>query len=228
MTGARLGWAVLLALVLSGCAGRGPAPEIDGERTPQTYAGLLPCADCPGIRATLTLFPDGGYRLRYVYLERASEFYELGRWGLNADGSRLRLSQRARSLDYQVLPGRLRQLDQRGQVIESPFNHDLTRLDTVDTLAGPMPLRGLFTLSTDLVSATLVECDSGQRLPVRVDRSSDAFVALERAYRRAANLGDPALVRISGRFEGRADSPQVLRVEGFGIVELDHNCDDTR
>ena len=39
----------------------------------ETLVGLLPCADCAGIATTLTLEPDGGYRLAQRYLGRSAE-----------------------------------------------------------------------------------------------------------------------------------------------------------
>ena len=35
-----------------------------------SYAGTLPCADCPGIRITLTLKDTGQYELSEQYLDR--------------------------------------------------------------------------------------------------------------------------------------------------------------
>ena len=37
---------------------------------PASFTGELPCADCPGIRYDLNLFPDKSFYLRMTYLER--------------------------------------------------------------------------------------------------------------------------------------------------------------
>lgn len=37
-----------------------------------TYAGLLPCADCPGIETTITVNPDNSYEITQVYSEKDS------------------------------------------------------------------------------------------------------------------------------------------------------------
>ncbi|WP_010663634.1 META domain-containing protein [Marinilabilia salmonicolor] len=36
------------------------------------YAGLLPCADCPGIETTLTINPDNSFEISQVYIDRDS------------------------------------------------------------------------------------------------------------------------------------------------------------
>lgn len=67
--------AILVAATLaSGCA------QLDGTAKPAapagrdaigretvTYQGEIPCADCPGQRLTVTLFPDFTFRLRQTY-----------------------------------------------------------------------------------------------------------------------------------------------------------------
>lgn len=44
------------------------------------YKGTLPCADCPGIEATLTFFNNGTYSQIYLYEERNTSFEEKGTW----------------------------------------------------------------------------------------------------------------------------------------------------
>lgn len=39
---------------------------------PGIYAGLLPCADCPGIETTITVNPDNSYEITQVYSEKDS------------------------------------------------------------------------------------------------------------------------------------------------------------
>lgn len=216
--------ALLLALALAATAcGLRATQDMPAttERGAQTYTGVLPCADCPGIDQVLTLFPDGSYRLRLTYRERRSVFHELGRWSLGADGARLHLSRVSGARDYEVLPRGLRLLDQDGHAIESPFNYVLSLQGEPDLIAEPMPLRGMFRL--DGPTASLLECQSGETFTVKIDESN-AFLALHRRYRTAASLGDPVLVRISGRFEGRGSTAQAIRVEQFDGVEPDKSC----
>lgn len=44
------------------------------------YKGTLPCADCPGIDATIALYTDGTYRQTYIYQERHVTSEEKGTW----------------------------------------------------------------------------------------------------------------------------------------------------
>ena len=78
-------WGLSIA-ILAGCAGTGsgsgsatpPAKglPVDSHTSQQSldwagaYEGVLPCADCPGIRTRLTLTPGGGYELSTQYLDR--------------------------------------------------------------------------------------------------------------------------------------------------------------
>ena len=214
----------LLALTAVACARPGGQELPDTTATPQrvqTYTGVMPCADCPGIDEVLTLFPDGSYRMRLSYRERSAVFYELGVWALRPDGSRLQLSQAQGSREYQVLPTALRQLDQEGRAIASPFNFTLTLSETVDPIAEPMPLRGLFTW--DGTAAWLMECESGQRFTVRAEET-DPFTALIWRYRTAADLGRPVLVRVVGRFQERGTVSPTISVVSFEGVTQTNTC----
>lgn len=61
-----------------------------GLRPPATFRGLMPCADCPGILATLELEADGSGRLSYLYMEGEVDsdptFVEEGRWAVDDQG----------------------------------------------------------------------------------------------------------------------------------------------
>lgn len=50
-----------------------------------TYEGTLPAADCPGIQTTLTLNPDGAYKLHMKYIDRDTELDEWGRFTIEAN-----------------------------------------------------------------------------------------------------------------------------------------------
>ena len=88
-----------LALLMSACsppAAKAPAapaapPATAGTPVPEamtmSFSGLLPCADCPGLKTELTLTRDapysgdGTYRLVETYLERGAPFTSTGVWG---------------------------------------------------------------------------------------------------------------------------------------------------
>ena len=134
---------LLPALLLSGCAwfGGDDAPEtnpveqgVSEQDTPPiatgdnsrnaldwagVYEGVLPCADCTGIRTQLTLREDLSYSLTYEYLSRNPiAFSESGRFTWSEDGSRVTLDTGGEgSRSYQVGENRLFHLDGDGERI---------------------------------------------------------------------------------------------------------------
>lgn len=44
------------------------------------YAGMTPCADCPGIYKVAAFLPDGKYTENLKYLERNAQFADTGKW----------------------------------------------------------------------------------------------------------------------------------------------------
>ena len=94
--------ALLLAAAVAGCmprAGRRPVPARRGR--PQrrnsldwagTYEGVLPCADCPGIKTRLVLHNDGRFDLSTQYLDRqVAPQTASGRFSWNSAGSSITL-----------------------------------------------------------------------------------------------------------------------------------------
>ncbi|AIT27620.1 copper resistance protein NlpE [Bordetella holmesii] len=87
-----------------------------------SYAGVLPCADCPGIEMKLTLNTDGRYTLSRLYQDRQSKpelvsgrFHWLpgdGAIALEGDDSR-----------WQLGENQLSMLDTEGKVITGPLAH---------------------------------------------------------------------------------------------------------
>lgn len=169
-----------------------------------TYAGDIPCADCPGQRITLTLFPDFTFRIRQTYAGRAGvgdeSFYDLGRWARSQDGgARLALhggTESVRRFRF-VDADRLQMLDGEGREIPSTLNYELARSPDVDLVNGPMRLRGTYTQTAD--TAVFSECLTGKRFVVRAE---GAHLELERAYReQRPQSRAPILMTVTGRFE---------------------------
>ncbi len=135
----RLSLALALAAGLAACAPRADAP---GAKAPDmhnsrnsldwagTYEGVLPCADCPGIKTRLVLLADGQYELSTQYLERQpAPQVTRGRFGWNAAGSDITLGPDGASQQFRVGEGRLLQLNRDGTA--PPWNAPgrvLTRL----------------------------------------------------------------------------------------------------
>ncbi|MEO5607381.1 MAG: META domain-containing protein [Polaromonas sp.] len=101
----------------------------------------MPCADCMGIAHTLTLQPDGSYRLRRTYLGKPTQpiepMVEAGRWTADRSGKRIALHSNTGKSSHSLLfsvraDGALRQLDGSAHAIKTSFNMDLRRTAKVD------------------------------------------------------------------------------------------------
>ncbi|UTV29465.1 copper resistance protein NlpE [Photobacterium atrarenae] len=84
-----------------------------------TYQGTLPCADCDGIKVTLTLNTDGTYSLTEKYLGKENgEFSSNGNFNWNAAGNTISVpSDDGAFAQYFVAENQLFRLDQEGQRI---------------------------------------------------------------------------------------------------------------
>jgi copper homeostasis protein (lipoprotein) len=254
--------ALLAAMIASGCGritGRPGGAEAGGDAVPAslptsppqasksaattmkapafpyavTYAGDIPCADCPLIHMTLTLFPDATFRLRRDYRGAVAAgreaFVDLGRRVVATEGDESLLV--LQGSDDQPLrlralqPDRLRLLDPDGREIASPLNYDLTLQPSVDRIQGPMRLRGLYTSMAD--AAVFEECVTGKKFPVL---PVGAGRALQSAYLAARHApGKPVLIRLEGQFVERAPEPgqpvrEHLIVERPGAVGPGTTC----
>ncbi|MCX7564127.1 copper resistance protein NlpE [Xanthomonadaceae bacterium XH05] len=75
---------------------------------PGTYAGTLPCADCPGIELRLTLNDDGSYQLATRHIDRQTEPEQIsGSFSWTYDGNHIQLDDAADHAFYAVREGSL-------------------------------------------------------------------------------------------------------------------------
>jgi uncharacterized lipoprotein NlpE involved in copper resistance len=122
-----------VAALLGGCMPRAETPAtpqavIDGHNSRNaldwsgTYEGVLPCADCPGIKTRLVLHDDGRFELQTQYLERDREpRSSSGRFTWNAAGSGIVLDAAGGAgQQFLVGEGRLLQMNRDGTV--PPWN----------------------------------------------------------------------------------------------------------
>jgi copper homeostasis protein (lipoprotein) len=163
----------------SGSSGRAAAGSLGA--LPASFSGDLPCADCPGIRYTLNLFPDRSFYIRMVYVGRneAKPLDDIGRWTLSSDGSTLTLKGGKESSERYAVKGSdvLRKLDREGREIASQFNYDLRRTPSFERIEPRLEMRGMFRYMAD--AATFTECQTGQRWPVVMEGD---YQPLEGAY----------------------------------------------
>ena len=85
------------------------------------YEGVMPCADCPGIKMRLTLQPDGRFELGTQYIDRqAAPRTVNGSFSWNAAGNTVTLGGAGDGQQFRVGEGRLLQLDRDGSA--PPWN----------------------------------------------------------------------------------------------------------
>ena len=89
------------------------------------YTGLLPCADCEGIKVILTLNRDETYELSYLYVGKSdTPFVFSGEFVWDEAGGRITLPREDFPIRYKVGEGRLYQLDVEG----NPVSGDLAEM----------------------------------------------------------------------------------------------------
>jgi uncharacterized lipoprotein NlpE involved in copper resistance len=146
-----MGPILLVIVALGGCQSRlAPpvtstvdhvAPAVSGKKVRAAYQGVLPCADCQGIRTELTLFEeDFTYRLVETYLgtpEGDRIFESEGVWSTvqgtaekpDARIYQLKPAKAGESRSFLVIDDQqIRQLDREGrEIVESQLDYTLTR-----------------------------------------------------------------------------------------------------
>jgi uncharacterized lipoprotein NlpE involved in copper resistance len=98
-----------------GATARNPDPAHNSRNALDwagTYQGVLPCADCPGIRTRLVLQADGRFELSTQYIDRQpAPQVRTGRFTWNDAGSTITLQVPGeRGPQFRVGEGRLLQL----------------------------------------------------------------------------------------------------------------------
>jgi copper homeostasis protein (lipoprotein) len=176
---------VIAGLLLAGCS----ASELANQspNLPATYRGVLPCADCEGIRHHLDLWPDHVFHLRREWLGRDFVRDELGTWRVDAARGALLLEGGGEMpLQFERLgDGRLRLLDLDGRHIDSQLPYELTSDGTLDPTDLNLFVAGEMTYMAD--AARFTECLTGRSYPVVMEAD---FIAMERAY--LEHAGRPA------------------------------------
>jgi surface antigen/uncharacterized lipoprotein NlpE involved in copper resistance len=117
-----------------------PAPAAAADPTgfpvklPASFAGVLPCADCPGQKYNLEFHEDGSYRLRTTYLEKGLDHKGTnvdtsGAWQLVSYGARVTLRNDKNETSTFIIKdaSTLRLVDTKGYEFKSKLNYDLKR-----------------------------------------------------------------------------------------------------
>ncbi|WP_445944837.1 YbaY family lipoprotein [Roseateles sp. PN1] len=203
-----------------------------GFALPASFAGIVPCADCQGIAQTLTLRPDGLYRLRSFYLGKpAGPFLEHGRWSSQDSGSKLLLrsglAQRVLALSKPsgAQAAELNWLSPEGKAIVSASPSVLRAVAQVDPISETLRWRGELQWRGD--AARFTDCDSGLSWPVAT--ASGAFEALRVEFSRLRGKSDaPLLLQIDGHLQGLGTGPsgagEQLWVDQVISAEAEGRC----
>ncbi len=85
-----------------------------------TYEAVIPCADCPGIKTTLTLNENRSFKLEEEYLERKSRNEDQGSYKWDAAGRVITLNGNTAKYKYKVGNNTITQLDTNGQGLVGP------------------------------------------------------------------------------------------------------------
>jgi len=141
----------ILVASLAGCTapkgtGNAPVAKPPDMHTSQNsldwagiYEGVLPCADCPGIKTRVTLLRDGSYELSTLYLDRQVEPRIVrGRFAWDAGGNAIALDANGDGERFAVGEGRLSQLNRDGSPTgaQSP-NRVLTKVPSAGSASPP-------------------------------------------------------------------------------------------
>lgn len=178
------------------------AAHSPSQQLPALYSGVIPCADCPGIRYELDLRADNVFFERSTYLGREPDnvFDGVGHWSMGDDkvlglfggGSAPQLW----SMDD---VNSLRKLDVHGKPIESQLNYTLTRQETYAPLAPKLKLRGAYQYMAD--AGVFEECLTGLKLAVAQEGDN---AALEAAYTKSRKEpGQTLLASVEGQIVRR-------------------------
>lgn len=108
------------------------APAFDIKAFAGLYAGLLPCADCPGIDTSIAFTPEGTYSMSETYqADGGGSFVSKGTWTVREDGKTVLLDpedKEERDRWYEVVSANeLRTLDRDGKAIDSKLDYSLRR-----------------------------------------------------------------------------------------------------
>ena len=220
--------ALVLAVAIAGPAhGANHASPLGS--LPATYVGLVPCADCTGIRYQIDLLPKNAFVQRTTYLKSGvdASSYAVGSWSISADAHTLILDGGKGNLGYWSIESaqRLRKLDIQGHPISSTLPYDLQRTTGMPPVEPRLQLQGLFRSRAD--APRFRECRSQLEWPVA---RTDDYPALERAYNeKRTSPGTAVRATLDARIERRAraggDGTQpTLVVEHFVRLQPGDSC----
>jgi copper homeostasis protein (lipoprotein) len=196
---------------------------------PASFIGELPCADCPGIRYHVNLFPDRVFFLRTTHIGRGDDaaYDDIGSWVVSSDRTMLLLKGGREAPELFAIKDHetLRKLDIEGHEITSPLNYDLRRTKSLEPLEPRLAMRGMYRYFAD--AGLFTECLTRRKWPVAQEKDN---AALESTYVKARlTPGEELLVNLEGqiatrpKMEGKGAQPTLV-VERFISVSPGETC----
>jgi copper homeostasis protein (lipoprotein) len=190
---------------------------------PASFIGELPCADCPGIRYHVNLFPDRVFFLRTTYIGRGDDAAhdDIGSWVMSSDRTMLLLKggREAPAMFRIKDENTLRMLNIEGRDIESPLNYDLQRTKSFELLEPRLAMRGMYRYFAD--AGLFTECLTRRKWPLAQEKDN---AALESAYSKARlTAGEELLVNLEGqlttrpKMEGQGTQPTLVVERFIGV-----------
>lgn len=121
--------AILVTLFVGSLLGCQNHDSVSAPQTPETMAqqfqGVIPCADCPGIKVSLSLQQGGRYTLNEFYLGSDNvQTTTQGRWTRTAEKLVL-ISEQGEKRYFRPLDNGLEMMDTEGNPIESVNSYRL-------------------------------------------------------------------------------------------------------
>lgn len=190
---------------------------------PASFAGTLPCADCPGIDYRLNLFADQSFFLQTDYLDREPGlFYQLGRWQLHTENTLVLLSDQQNYRFAIDDADSLTLLNQQGQAIDSEYNHQLNRDGRFRPVYPQLTMRGLY--RSDENGSFFDECLSGQRWPVAA--SAEHELLQNRYLELTPTAGEALLITTEATLFADSDTETAaLKIDHFTGIWPAETCD---
>ena len=227
---------VLAAILMSGCSSSATdATQETGQETVRTsgtttisgnqsFFGILPCADCPGIETQLDLLSNGTYFLTQTYQDRPNgTFSRMGLWDIDGDRLILHHTKDDDLIYFANETGGWLQADTLGNPIVSQLNYTLDPKGWQPAQV-KKEIGGMLTYMADAPS--FVECQTGLRFPVVM---TPEWLDVERSYLASISVGGNYLcttAAVSLTWETPEEGParHHLRFEDLKHMHLGMTC----
>ncbi|MES2719931.1 MAG: META domain-containing protein [Pseudomonadota bacterium] len=223
---------LLVVMMLSACSWHSGSSRVSlRAQQPQSWQGEISCPGCSERWLTVTLFPDGLFRLRETYLlakvSGEERFHDTGRWSVPLGDSQRVILKGASTRQMRLLPdGDLILLDATGRDIVSIREYQLRRLPKPDLIADPMRLLALYAANDN--GAVMTECLTAQVVSIADSPAAAEMKTVVAGVAPERRARGPILAALTARWgdaSGKSDSAgRRLIIEKFDRFWPADNC----